>query len=45
MSLYFNFWAPTADWPKAYDASLKPDQQDNGVKYEYFIDYVEVRVP
>ena len=45
MSLYFNFWAPTADWPKAYDASLKPDQQDNGVKYEYFIDYAEVRVP
>jgi len=45
MSLYFNFWAPTADWAKAYDPSLVPDQQDNGTKYEYFIDYAEVRVP
>ena len=45
MSLYFNFWAPRPDWPKAYDAGLQPDQQDNGVKYEYFIDYAEVRVP
>ena len=45
MQLYFNLWAPTSDWPMAYDATLQPDQQDNGVKYEYFIDYAEVRVP
>ena len=45
MSLYFNFWAPTADWPKAYDAGLQPDQEDNGTKYEYLIDYAEVRIP
>ena len=45
MSLYFNFWAPTEAWHAAYDAGLQPDQQDNGMKYEYFIDYTEVRVP
>jgi len=45
MQLYFNFWAATAGWPKAYDANLHPDQVDNGVYYEYWIDDVEVRVP
>ena len=45
MQLYFNFWAPLPIWEKAYDASLQPDQVDNGVSYEYFIDYAEVRVP
>lgn len=45
MNLYFNFWAPTSGWPKAYDANLVPDQEDHGVKYEYWIDYAEVRVP
>lgn len=45
MQVYLSFWAANALWPKAYDANLMPDQQDNGVKYEYFVDYVEVRVP
>lgn len=45
MQLYFNFWAPTDDWLKAYDADLQPDQEDNGIYYEYWIDYTEVRVP
>ena len=45
VQLYFNFWAPTEDWPKAYDPDLVPDQEDNGVYYEYWIDYAEVRVP
>ena len=45
MQLYFNFWAPTSIWEKAYDGDLKPDQVDNGIYYEYWIDYAEVRVP
>ena len=45
MSLYFNFWAADALWEKAYDANLEADQEDNEVKYEYFIDYAEVRIP
>jgi hypothetical protein len=44
MSLYFNFWAADTGWLQAYNADLQPDQQDNGVKYEYWIDRVEVRV-
>ena len=44
MSVYFNFWAPTSDWGKAYDPNLEPDQEDNGVVWRYWIDYVEVRV-
>jgi len=44
VALYFNFWAPTSDWPLAYEVGLQPDQQDQGVKYEYWIDRVEVRV-
>jgi hypothetical protein len=45
MSLYFNFWAADALWEKAYDDNLVVDQEDNEVKYEYFIDYAEVRIP
>jgi len=45
MGIYFNFWAPNADWQDAYDANLQPvsDPCANEV-YEYEIDYVEARV-
>lgn len=45
MSLYFNLWAPTSIWPKAYDGTLEPHQVDNGVMYEYWVDDVVVLVP
>ena len=35
MSLWFNFWAVDGN----------PDQENQGVYYEYWIDDVEVRVP
>jgi hypothetical protein len=44
MAVYFNFWAPTASWPDAYDATLQPvnaPQQNTIHRYE--IDYLEVR--
>jgi hypothetical protein len=44
MALYFNFWAPTFEWPAAFDENLKPanDPCENEIlKFE--IDYVEVR--
>ena len=45
MSLYFNFWAPSATWGDAYDAGLQPAQEPGGNDiYTYEIDYVEVRV-
>jgi glycosyl hydrolase family 16 len=45
MNVYFNFWAPMESWTDAYDAALQPDQTDQGVKWDYWIDYVEVRKP
>jgi len=46
MSLYFNFWAPTSDWEKAFDPLFDPvdDSKLNEIS-AYEIDYVEVRVP
>src|SRR3989304_4194612 len=46
MALFFNFWAPTADWLDAYSPDLQPvnDPSQNQI-YTYEIDYVEVRVP
>lgn len=46
MAVYFNFWAPTADWMAAYDASLEPASDPSmNETYLYEIDYVEVRIP
>jgi hypothetical protein len=46
MGIYFNFWAPNADWQDAYDANFQPVSDPNANQiYEYEIDYVEVRVP
>lgn len=46
MALYFNFWAPNADWQDAYDANLQPVSDSNANQvYKYEIDYVEARVP
>jgi hypothetical protein len=46
MSLYFNFWAPTASWGAAYSASLQPvDNPGADQTCSYQIDYVEVCVP
>jgi hypothetical protein len=45
MSLYFNFWAPSASWTDAYDPLLQPAQtpaEDETFTYE--IDYTEVRI-
>jgi len=46
MQLFFNFWAPTSDWPDAYSADLQPaDNLGQNQIYKYEIDYVEVCVP
>lgn len=46
MGIYFNFWAPKADWQDAYDANFQPVSDPNANQiYEYEIDYVEARVP
>jgi hypothetical protein len=44
MSVYFNFWAPNADWADAWDPDLRPadDPSADAVCY-YEIDYVVVR--
>lgn len=45
MHLYFNFWAPDAGWPEAFDADLQPvNDLDQNEICGYEIDYVEVRV-
>jgi len=45
MGIYFNFWAPKADWPEAYDVNLQPVSDPNVNQiYEYQIDYIEARV-
>ncbi len=46
MSLFFNFWAPSDNWPGAYSADLMPvaTAGENQI-FSYEIDYVEVRVP
>ncbi len=37
MTVRFNFWAPTSDWPAAYSDALPPN-----VTYFYDVDYVRV---
>ena len=46
MSLYFNFWAASELWEKAYNDDLQPVNDPNlDEVFAYEIDYVEVRIP
>lgn len=44
MTIRLNFWAPAADFPEAFDASLRPasSARDNQIFF-YEVDYVEIR--
>ncbi|MEG3436372.1 glycoside hydrolase family 16 protein [Pannus brasiliensis CCIBt3594] len=45
MPVRFNFWAPGALWPAAYDANLQPaDLASLNQTFTYDIDYVQVSV-
>lgn len=42
--VHLDFWAPTSDWPDAYESKLQPATVPaRNVRYYFDVDYVEVR--